>query len=509
MKKITYLTIFLTISGIVILVNLLPNYHGWLNTPTDFFFSGQASWFDPWDINVYVAAIKWGQKDNILLQNLYTTDIQKSAFIYPMYTLLGKLFSKTNPFLLFHLLAIVTGFLLCVGIFLLAYSLLNNAYHSLIALALISLGGGLGWLFVNKFYSADLFITSFTFTSAFQRPHEAVGILLYMTSLILFSFSVQRINLVVNVFTLFTLFLLVFYYPYYILSYAIISGIYTLTIVNKKGSLQPVFTLGIDLFLSSLLAFFYLAHLKSSGFTSVTTQNLTRPGLTAIALGYGIFLPLYIYQLFALKIKEDKKIFLNIWFLVSLLLSFFPFGFTRFYLRGLFFPLVLLSLMAVPGICKKTHISKQFIVLVLLIFTPLSSFYIFHKRITEVDKSNKWFYQPLDIKKGFKLLENSKNDGVLAGYVLGNYIPAHTGKRVYFGHLIQTPNAEEKVTAIANFFSGKLDPLQALRFLQKNKISFIIYSNEEKNLGELNYKFLKKTYSSDNMKIFMIDKKAI
>ncbi len=53
--------ILLIIISFAVFVNLFPNYYAYVNTPSGYIFSGQASWFDPWDINIYVTAIKWGQ----------------------------------------------------------------------------------------------------------------------------------------------------------------------------------------------------------------------------------------------------------------------------------------------------------------------------------------------------------------------------------------------------------------------------------------------------------------
>lgn len=47
-----------TIIFAIIFINQFPDYYALTKTPKGFFYSGQASWFDPWDINVYTAAIK-------------------------------------------------------------------------------------------------------------------------------------------------------------------------------------------------------------------------------------------------------------------------------------------------------------------------------------------------------------------------------------------------------------------------------------------------------------------
>jgi hypothetical protein len=83
-----------------------------------------------------------------------------------------------------------------------------------------------------------------------------------------------------------------------------------------------------------------------------------------------------------------------------------------------------------------------------------------------------------------------------------SYLPAQTGKRVYFGHKEQTPNYQERLTKTLDFYSGKLSVAEAQEFLRKNHLNFIVYSDEEKQSGELPYEFLKSVYRNDKIEIF-------
>ena len=154
--------LFITVTALAL--NNFPNYYGYLKKPDNSFYSGQASWFDPWDLNVYAGAVKWGQSGKILLENLYSTETpQKAILYYPTYTFLGFLFRRADPFVLFHCAAFLLGGVLIIAIFLMIKVFIRQKMLSLLALFLIVFGGGLGWLFFPKTASADLFITGFTF----------------------------------------------------------------------------------------------------------------------------------------------------------------------------------------------------------------------------------------------------------------------------------------------------------------------------------------------------------
>lgn len=374
------------------------------------------------------------------------------------------------------------------------------------ALFLTSLGGGLSWYLPSKFTSSDLYVTGFTFTSAFQRPHVAIGTLLYLSSLILFYRLTQSNRLLFSHISLFCLFLLVFFYPYYLLSYFLICVLYIVFSRRKTIHSKALTCLILNLILVGLLTLFYLKHLQQSGFTGIVSQQLPALKIISLLLGYGLYLPIFLFQLVGLKKNQNLKIFLTLWFSSSILLSFLPFGFARFYLRGLFFPLVLLTLLALKDLSQKLLISEKTLVFILLIISPLSSLFIFQKRLAETKNLNPWFYQPLNIKEGFSFLAKQKANGVLTDYLFGNYIPAYTGKNVYFGHLIQTPKVREKIFLFNEFFQRKLKETQAKTFLDQNHISFIVVNPREKEKQHPDYPFLEKIYYNNNIEIFAVKK---
>jgi len=506
-KKIINLFCYLLLIIIIILIcffQLFPHYYAWKNTPQESFFSGQASWFDPWDINVYVAPIRWGQQGHFLLKNFYTTVDHSPALFYPLYTLAGNLMPSLNSFFIFYFLSFIFGSVLSLTIFLISKYFLKSNFFALLALFLISFGGGIGWFLDGYFKSADLYITAFTFNSAFQRGHEAIGVTLYLSALTTLYLFIKKAKIKYNYYSLFSLLFLVIFYPYYLLSFALIGIIFLLWVKkykNKKIVLSFLFNIG----LITILTLIYYFHLKSTGFASVASQKLENLNLIAIFTGYGVFLPLFIYSYLKIKNHDQEKFFLLTWFVVSVCLSFLPLGIARFYFRSLFFPLILTSLIFFKQLSQKYFRLSLMIIIILVLVAPLSNFYIFSRRIESIYENNAWFYQSSAVEEGFDYLKNQSKDGVLASYVIANSIPAQTGKSVYFGHMIQTPMSGDKREKIGKFYANDLNEQQALEFLKVNKINYVFYSAEEQKLGEPKYSFLEETYSEGSVKIFTYD----
>lgn len=509
----TTLKLLLVCIGILFLLSF-PNYFAYISTPPDMVYTGQASWFDPWDINVYVAAINWSQRNGFDFQNAYTTQGGKSVILYPLYTIMGVLFPNTNPFLLYHLFAVTFGMGLLLVIYKLAKIFIKKDNDALRALLLISLGGGFGWVLYPVILTPDIAMTPFTFTSTFQRPHEIFAMIFYLSSLCLFYLGTTRKKMLLIVISAFFLNPVLIFYPFYLLSYYFICGIYTLItyMQNKKKYYLYylitafVITIPVGLIYSSYL-------LSSSGFDNVLSPNLATPNPFMINLGYGILSLGIIYQLPQWN-KNSKLLFLNIWFLGSLVLAYLPVGFSRYYLRALFFPAVILVLINLDKIANKLRVKPITVWVIILTLALPTSLIINLGRIDAAKQSNRWYYITKEESEAIYFLnQNSpKGSGILSSYILGNYIPTQTHNRVYFGHFYQTPNSKEKTENIKNFYSNNLSVEEAKSILRKNNISYIIWGPDEKeitsetpDITELKYSFLETAYKNPKVIIFSFE----
>ncbi|MFH1561541.1 MAG: hypothetical protein ABID04_03115, partial [Patescibacteria group bacterium] len=468
-KKILLGFLLILIVGATLFANYYPHYYALIKTPEEYSFSGQASWFDPWDINNYFATIRVSQKDKkMFLENLNTTEIIKPTFVYPLYTLAGIAFPKADPIFLYHSLAIIIGLGLMITMFLLAQMLLKNSFYSLYVLLLASLGGGFGFLFSSAGKSADLSIPGVTFLSTFQKPHEALAAILYLTSLVLFFLALKNKKISLLAISILSLSFLIPIYPYRLLSFALITGIYCF----KTGKKYPFLYLGTLVVATAPIAFLYVFHFLSSGFSVLTSYQPSPISLISLLLGYGAFAILFVCQLFFPIKNRPLAVFLNIWIIVSLILSILPFGMGRLFLSGLLFPLAIVSALVAGNLANRFKVPGLFLIL-LLGFLP-SSLYIFNKRINETANNNVWFYLPQTIKEGVEFLKEQKEDGVLALPPLTSYIPALAGKHVYFGLQDQTPDYPNRVNRASLFYQGKLSVEEAKLFLEQNQIHFVV-----------------------------------
>ncbi len=99
------------------------------------------------------------------------------------------------------------------------------------------------------------------------------------------------------------------------------------------------------------------------------------------------------------------------------------------------------------------------------------------------------------------------NQTVLSHFFAGNLIPAYSGNMVYFGHSTETYQFKTtKIENVIEFFSGKMSPQKAQEFLTKNKIKYVFYGVQEKNINPrfdiMTYNFLENIFKNSEVSIF-------
>lgn len=508
----------LFIALFAISLNLFPHFYAYLHTPNEMVFSGQASWFDPWDVNVYVAAIRSGASHGVTLTNLYTSTPNVPIVIYPVYTLAGALFGRLiDVWILFYLLSAICTVAMTFSLYFAIKVFIKQNQNALVAVFLTLFGGGIGWMLFPVFQSSDLFVTGFTFISSLQRPHEAIGMMLYIGSIVTSYLAINCHSTPKYILTLLLIIGTVVFYPYYAISFLVIFGIWTMSStisIYRTKSAISVYHLAsytaIAITVTVVTVLYYLHVRSNPTFSSVVAQILPQPNIINNLFGYGVLAIVYLLQLW--KGKRDKQYyFLNMWVMVSVILSLVPLGFTRFYLRSLYLPIVIFAVTNIDIVSRVFSISKRFVAVCLVILVPISSFFIFYKRISEVNNNNSWYYISKSEKAGLDyLVQNQSNtNGVLASYKLGNMIPAFATIPVYFGHLFQTPNAKDKLDNLYRFYTKGYTSKDAQTWLNQARICYVVYSvdeiaiaSENRYSSDLSYPFLQEAFRDGKTAIY-------
>ncbi|MBI2617199.1 hypothetical protein HYW55_03645 [Candidatus Gottesmanbacteria bacterium] len=461
-----------------------PTLYHWFNTPEGYWYPKQTSWFDAWDTNFQVSYMRYGQLYGMGLVNTYATIPHGPVYIYQYYTFLGvinRLFNL-DPFILFHIASIVTGIVLIVACYMVAKELFSDQIIRLSAFVVMVLGGGFGFLSLLSF-SADLKIAGFTLVNALERGHDALStVCLLLTFVFLHKFfqTFSRSSLYwAGVFSCISILL----HPPFAVVYLLIGLIVSLWIyVIKKIKITVLYPIAIVLFFGIYYLSALSALLDNPGFSGLINQKLFNVDSLSLVSGFGLLsIPLFIGLVFG---KNSLKMSLvKIFFLSQLFFALSPFGFHLYFMKGVFIWAVTLAFLMFPDLIPNRRYLLIAVTFVTL-FSLLPRFYVFQKLI-KIEKNNSFFF--LSESEGdmlSKIERLPQGSSILSLYRIGNYIPAHSNNRVYFGHKFQTPNSLEKET-LAKAFYSKMDKERQLEFIRNNTIDFVYYGLEEMSTRKL------------------------
>lgn len=490
-EKIKISKNFLFVSAVLVFVNLLthgPDVIRAVNRPEDKWYGGQASWFDPWDVNFYSSVIGFGRRDGLLFKNPYDTQIVPGIPAYTLYTFAGKVTASLNldNVLVFHLWAIVASVLLAYVTWWFLKIFLKEGGERRATLILLFLSGGLGWLFFPGRLAADIGQPGFTFANALQRPHEAVSLALMLAGLGNFWQGVifQKIRTVFWGGVWF--FLMLFFHPYNALSTGVILGLFGFYWWLKTNSLD---FLKILMLVVGEVAIYFLfvgkSLFASPTFAGVISQNQFSPAILDSILGWGILFPLILAAFFSQE-RGDQLVFFLVWFVGGWLITYLPVGFQRSLVRGLWVPAVILAISGAREIARRLKWDYLLLISFVILFSSFSAFFMTLKRIAE-SPENRWIYLTKEEGEIVDYLKThgEAREGVLASYRIANILPAHTDKKVYLGHSLESPRAEERTEEVYSFFAGRMTNDETAAFFKKANITYVFWGPEERTIAGL------------------------
>jgi hypothetical protein len=515
LNKNGHIVLLIVISIFITFVYRFPDVYAYLTTPSGMVYLGHNSWFDPHDVNVYASVIHYAQSGHILLPNLWTAIPNQPILIFPVELLFGYLFRFVNSYLLLWLSSIFCGFLLIFGIFWLLRKVGLSYLMSLITTVGITLGGGFGFMLYSKNIPSSDILNAITFYEAFYKPHEAIALLLYLFSLVMFYDAfIHRKTISLNMIYIISLSTAVAFliYPYFIASYALTTFPFLLFL--KRNDFKKLCIYSALLYIPAGLPVLYMAgqmYLINQGFGDSLIQHLDTAVLSTI-FGYGILVPIFFYQLFFMR-KTQLIRYLNLWILISVILALLPVGPGKIFLRGLFFPLVLLAVLQLKVLMNDFSSNATKIIFWAIFFTLLcaTSIYIMVLRnyAAHSVQSTDIVYMPKEEYKIFSYLNKytTPNSGVLALYTLSNLLSAFTQDRSCIGSLGSVNEKyAEQLNIVRQFYAGRQ---VSKNFLKEHNVSYVLWGPEEQGIAGRDIskdKNLKLIFETKTTKLYQVVK---
>jgi len=219
-------------------------------------------------------------------------------------------------------------------------------------------------------------------------------------------------------------------------------------------------------------------------------QNLTpTPPPWDLLLSFSPALLLGLFGVIFLWYRRDRRFRLPLtWVVAAVILIYLPFGLQRRFMMGLFVPVVSLAGLVLAQMeIKKRRLAWMLGKLVLLLSLPTTLLVVLIGDYG-VQAHDPLLYLTRGESQALKWIEEITPEDalILASPETGLFIPAHTGRRVIYGHPYETVNAETEKQAVIRFFQEAKDNEPYLEtFLSERQVDYVFYGPRERKLGSL------------------------
>ena len=219
-------------------------------------------------------------------------------------------------------------------------------------------------------------------------------------------------------------------------------------------------------------------------------QNLTpSPPLWDLLLSFSPALFLALVGVSKLWRTPDRRFRLLLtWIGLGVVLVYLPFGLQRRFMMGLFVPVVgLAGYVLIRLESEKHRLASILGKLVLILSLPTTLLVILIGQYGAQERAP-LLYLTRGEAQALKWIEdNTQAEAlILASPETGMFIPAHTGRRVIYGHPYETVNAEAEKQAVILFFQeAKTNQPFIQAFLSDREVDYVFYGPRERQLGSL------------------------
>jgi hypothetical protein len=469
---------------------------------------------NPLDGNSYLAKMQQGWLGDWRFRLPYTANPGEGAYLFLFYMVLGHVARLTFiPVVwMFHLARLFA----CLGLFFSMASFLEHCFPDnkrtvelgfFLALA----GGGMGWLvLLSGYMPADVWVAEgYPFLSMFNNPHFPLGLALMLYLLQPSAGSLlQRkpwIRLLVGL-------LLAVIQPFGLVIVVVVAGIELVWRWWEEKKIQPgplLWSLGLG---GPFLLYQFVAIWIDPVLAGWNAQNLTpAPPLWDFLLSLSPALIFAIPGAFWL-VKErhlpGRRVLVG-WLLSGIVLTYLPFNLQRRFMTGFYVPVVAVAIWGITHLLARSNLRWRKMVPFFSVFSILTNALLMIISILGV-RSNDigLLYLTTAEQKAMVWIkaEIPINSVIAASTEIGTLIPAHTGRRVVYGHPFETVDADVQKKQIESFLSGIMDSRTSVGFIERNHVSFLFYGPREKKLGApVDLKLYRPVYDSDGITILAVN----
>ncbi len=528
------------LSAVLMITTTAPLVYGFLTTDANHHFT--ATHFSmPNDWFVYYAYITQGAQGHILFYDLFTAEPHQPTLniFWLAVGLMAGLFNL-SPEVALNVARLILMPIAVITVYVLSALFFEQKKMRALVTLIITTSSGLGMLLIGRiihyshnyfngisWWPIDLWVPeSGVFTMLYYSPHFVASfilILLYFIQLILYVRTEKWRH---SLWAAVSAGIVLSFHPFHAPTIFGVAGIYFLTLcVFDRKWIKPGIIHGAMLVACCAPAIGYYAYLLNNDWVMAqkAVQNIcTSPALWLTLVGYGGFWLFALYGSWRI-VREStpsaSHLLLVVWAWVQLSLLYAPFNFQRRLNEGLLVPMVLLSALGIsaylyahPEIISRVWKSQyRFFVLAILglAMTITSLFHVAVDISIYMGQPEGLHRIPKGIQEASQWLANTPSQSIIlnSASIGANPVPAYSGRRVYAGHGVETPQWRDKQKSIEEFFHRNHGEEEELLFLGNAGIDYIFYGPEEMMLGDYaphEKSYLSEVYTHNGVRIYKV-----
>jgi hypothetical protein len=456
------------------------------------------------DSYVYVSWANQAAHGGFYAKNLFTTDDQLGRQFNLYILLIGNLsrICHLSVIALFEAVRVIGGATLLWVIYrLISWALPKSSTARLTSLCLVSMGTGLGWVFVKEWDKLHLSLPidtwqpeAFTFLSILNSHLFVVSTLLIVSTMFFLIKAEERQSWKYALFAGLCALVLGNIHSYDILHIAAAWALYLIAkaVLNRKidwkswsrAALAGVIctpTVGYQFYLFKVDPIFHAR-------AEVATLS---QGFQTYALGFGLTIAFAIAALVMMARSEkfvstwtskDAPLIFACWAIGAFAMAYAPCSFQRKMIMGVDIPLSILAGAAVSfageWIAARKILSSASLLpaLVVLLSVPTGLIWIAHdlKHLGNGDSETPApSYLSSDDIALYDWISNTPKTSAFVGYPQYMlFVPGFCDRKVWSGHWGETPDYAQKFKRIIGFIRGRLDDPAA--FLNETKANYVV-----------------------------------
>ncbi len=519
-------------SFFVIVVTTIPYLIGYFRQGSDWRYTGFV--FGVEDGNSYIAKMLSGAFGAWLFKTPYTGYPQAGFLAFVPYILLGKLTSAPGQHeqlvALFQIFRWGGIFLFVMASYDFVALFIKEIRHRQLAVAMIGLGGGLGWLVVLglrglwkdglplEFYSPE----SFGFLSLYGVPHLAVARALLLWGLCRYLMPadikqdtkrglqggmmwlglglVQPLTVAIGWIIL--------------AAHLCISGLIQFVRMRRKMDaewsewkryLRKALIMG---FISSPLVIYNIVSFLTDPYLKGWAQQniITSPPPLDYLLAYGLLLPFALAGISkSLRQNRWSASLLTAWLIILPALAYAPTNLQRRLPEGIWVIIVILAVIFMANRSEKCQRWLRGI----YGFSFLTSLLLISGGLFTVWQPSIPLYRPIGEVEMFNFLAKQASPGqvVLASFDTSNALPAWAPLRTIVGHGPESIHLKEILPQVEKFYGDSSSDQARKLLLRKFGIAYVLWGPAEQKLGSWDPAgaiYLNKIYQDNDFSIFEV-----